>query len=647
MYSVLFLSQRTMGYFEAFRPVFMPLLTAGKIGVCQWMEAGTTVDTAMPGIYDLISDKEEWRAVILCANEPEDQKAFPSRPENPYDFLENASADIRTKESPVPLIRLAQMLGGVPAPAMHFEPQLVQQKNKESRMIYTPSVQEEDQKAYEELKRKYEFRGRMPGEIILVCPRTRRENRDEKIEEAWKNRIAEEASDFWRRNGYPARCRFTVFDITREGEVRKTEELFNLWMSVMLLATNDIDPSTLQAYRLYQIRVEFDRKKLEQAFQEAAGRVQRARRSIEKSIKRELEQRMGEDVVLPDYELKAPVVLKLPERELIFSEQGRFGLTAKSHGADQAILRDMKEKAQKGLYGLVHCTDRALDQTAQRVRQCRSYTEDEVYSLNPYQKEDMEEKLEREYQSIFAKRSELPASRARGDAELECLAGNIRSVLAERTTKVQAIAALAGASALFALSMAPAVFAGIHGGSVSLVTAGGFAVFGVGVFAGAELLCLLSQKAKLRIQVSALHRFMSSLVTAVSEDGQRFSEYMGEIASYMHGNSFLSTMKRSQLSGKESFSGRKQHIAALTAFYSSLKEWCRAYHLQLYFDSMAMNEELAMNTDLPPEINPMYTFATDERCPVEVNHTGDTVEAPFDFIRELKIIREELCDDAD
>lgn len=65
MYSVLFLTQKMMEAFEAYRPIFLPLLKRGSMGICQWMEAGTTVDTAIPGIYELIGDKEEWRAVIL------------------------------------------------------------------------------------------------------------------------------------------------------------------------------------------------------------------------------------------------------------------------------------------------------------------------------------------------------------------------------------------------------------------------------------------------------------------------------------------------------------------------------------------------------------------------------------------------------
>lgn len=81
MYSVLFQSQKIMEYYEPYRPIFMPLIRSGRMGLCQWMEAGTTVDTVIPGIYDLISDKEEWRAIILCMNEKEDQESFPSKPE--------------------------------------------------------------------------------------------------------------------------------------------------------------------------------------------------------------------------------------------------------------------------------------------------------------------------------------------------------------------------------------------------------------------------------------------------------------------------------------------------------------------------------------------------------------------------------------
>lgn len=646
MYSVLFQSQKIMEYYEPYRPIFMPLIRSGRMGLCQWMEAGTTVDTVIPGIYDLISDKEEWRAIILCMNEKEDQESFPSKPENPYDFIENSALESAAGESRIPLIRLAQMLGGVPAPAMHFESRIIKEKDKEERMIYVPVVREEDQKASEELKQKYQFHGKLPDEIILVCPRNRRDIREDQVDQVWKNSFRSAEADFWKRNGYPTRCRFTVFDITREGDVRKAEELFNLWTAVMLLASNAIDPSTLQAYRLYRISVEFDKKKLEQTIQATAGRVYCARCSIEKSIKRELEKKLSEEVLLPDYEQKAPVVLKLPDQNNIFPEGGRFGLTARTPSSDREILRNMKEQAEKELSALSSCTGRALDQTARKVRRCSSYSESEVYDLDLYQKEDMEDKLAQEYRQIFELRKRLPLRQESGSYQLNELAGNIQHELTGRMTHGQAAAAFAAVSVLFGLSMAPVLFFRIRLGRGSVLLTLMAAAVGIAAFAGAQMLCLTSRKLKLQSAVSAFHSFLNGAVNTVSKDGQLFSDYMGKIASYLHGTSFLTVLEQRPKAGKQEFSEQRMHIAALSDFFENLKEWCRAYHLRMYFDSNAMYEEDKMDLGIPPEVNPMYTFELEENCPVEVNHTGDTIESPFGFVRKLKIIREELCDDA-
>lgn len=644
MYSVLFQNRKVMEYYEDYRPVFMPLIKRGELGLCQWMEAGTTVDTMIPGIYDMISDKEEWRAVIMCTNEANDRNEFPFRPENPYDFLENSDPEPTTKESRIPLIRLTQMLGGVPSPAICFEPQIVREKNKAERMIYTPSVREEDQEIYHELLKKYEFYGKRPSEIILICPRERKQKEDENARAVWTRNKETEASDFWKRNGYPARCRFLVFDITREGDVKKTEELFNLWNAVMLLASNEINPSTIQAYRLYRIETEFDRKKLEQAFQKTAGRTLRARRFLEHSIRRELEKSLSEDVILPEFELEAPVILKLPDRRQIYSEEGRFGMTAKTDHADREILRDMKEKAENALDQIGTCTARALDQTAERVRQCASYTEPEVYPLNRYQLEDMTGKLENEYRQIFELRNELPETKGKSRRELEELVAGIRGELKGRTTHGQAAAALAAGVSVFALSLVPGLFYGTGAGSRTFLFA--FAAAGAALFAGAEAACLWAGKTKLQDRVSDLERYMNRTVTAVSEDGQQFSRYMSRIATYLHGSSFLTVMKQKQESGKGEISERKRHIEALGTFYENIKEWCRAYHMKMYFDSTLGNEEMMIDTDLSPEMNPMYTFPAEEGCLAEVNNTGDMIETPFGFIRKLKIIREELYDDA-
>ena len=50
MYSVLIQNQKTMESFRQFHPIFMEAISDEKIGICQWLEAGTTIDTTVPGL---------------------------------------------------------------------------------------------------------------------------------------------------------------------------------------------------------------------------------------------------------------------------------------------------------------------------------------------------------------------------------------------------------------------------------------------------------------------------------------------------------------------------------------------------------------------------------------------------------------------
>ena len=40
-----------MELFHQFHPLFLEQLNAGSIGLCRWLEAGTSVETALPELY--------------------------------------------------------------------------------------------------------------------------------------------------------------------------------------------------------------------------------------------------------------------------------------------------------------------------------------------------------------------------------------------------------------------------------------------------------------------------------------------------------------------------------------------------------------------------------------------------------------------
>ena len=644
MYSVLIQNQKTMDSFHEFRPLFLEAISTGRVGTCLWMESGTTIDTVIPEIYDVTGGREEWRAIIVRLED--DGETFPASPANPYDFLDNAVPDARIRENPVPLVRLTQMLGGVPAPQMDFECDMITEENKAPRMVYRPKVNPEDEAAYQALSEKYHFYGRPPEEIILVSLRTRRNVRGEGEKKVWQLSRETDSSAFWKRNGYPSNCRFTFLEMDRQGPVQRDAALFKVWTAVLLLALNEIEPNTLQAYRLHRIDVDFDREKMCATVQECANRTANARRFITRSIQREIQKKVQQQPVLPDYRLEAPVVLKLPRREDCFAKPGAFKLTARTGTSDMEQWREMRTAAEDALESMNTCAERALDQTADRVRHYCRYTDAEVLPLDALQTEDLTGELEKLYSSILDLREQLPCGESADLERLAALEKGVQDTLLERVTTRGAVWGLGIAAGTFALSLLPAaVLYGRQGwGSWQVVLAAVLA--GAGVFALAEVLALLMQRNRLRDRLGGFNSFLGAAMTRVSESTSLFSRYMGSIASYTHGSSYLSLMRRKRFLRDEAQFYKQNHLAALNAFQQELKIWSTAFYLPVNFDATEFDEDLAFDTEIPPQENPLYTFEHQASYSVPVNTTGDTVEAPFGFISRLHIVREELYDDA-
>lgn len=121
---------------------------------------------------------------------------------------------------------------------------------------------------------------------------------------------------------------------------------------------------------------------------------------------------------------------------------------------------------------------------------------------------------------------------------------------------------------------------------------------------------------------------------------------MSGMATYMKGCSYLAQLDKLKTSGDEKKFYKQDHITALDSFLSAIKGWCTAFYLPVSFDELGVDDGIDIDTDIAPQTNPIYTFENGKSYIIPLNHTGDTVEAPFAFISRLDITREELYDDA-
>lgn len=618
-----------------------------SIGFCQWIESGDTIETAIPDVYNAIGHEKEWRAIILLSGEDSSVASHPASPDNPYDYDENSADEYYVKESDIPLIRLTQMLGGVPSPQSHFKSEVVNEEGKLSRMIYRPIIDEDEEDRYNELTKKYFFAGVPPVEIILVTVKQKQSERTETLKKVWKKSKSDIVVDFWKRNGYPSLCRFTYFEVDNRSSLQTSASKFEIWTTVMLLATNEINSSTLQAYMLYSLKVDFNETEMRDTLVRTAGRAIGAKQYLKLSIQRELDQRVKQDRTLPSYRLNAPVVIKMPSRKELYASVKKFPFFCRSVTTDLEYWETSRVKSYNGIQKAILVAERGLDHTADSIRDFCFYKDNEVAPLDNYQTEDFNMELDAIYAEMLNLRKKLPEIDLESKKKMSTLSREVRDDIVRRTTLRQTVRTyLIVLGALLLTALPTVVFKAKNG-----VGAWRWIILAVVVFivsATAVIAFLLYlQKKRLNDKIQSFNGFASRLVNRISENTIEYSQYMGTIASHIHGRSYMSHVSRKKYLRDESQFHMQSHISFLDALLENLENWGNAFHLGANFAHAEVDENLTIDISLPPYINPLYTFESDDIHDIPVNYSGDCVKSPFSFISRLNIIREELYDDTD
>lgn len=643
-YSVIIQNKKTMEVFSKFQPLFMEALNNNRIGVCKWNESGTTLDTAVPELGELTNDKDEWRAIIVRFEDDRPMSAFESDARNPFDFAVNKKMDDDAFESEVPLIRLTHMLGGIPAPEMRFESEQIYEKHKAPRTIYKPVVEKKREEAYERACKKYDFDCKLPLAIILVTIRDGYVGK-ETIDTAWRDHRESNSSEFWKRNHYPSICRFMVHDFEKKGPIQRNADEFGFWMSVLLLATNVIDSSTLQAYRLYKFNTSFNRNIMSESFQTAADRLKSAKHKIEKEIKKDIENQLIVEDKLPDYRLEVSVPINLPsDEDCSVSPQG-FGLFSQGARTDIGVWNNRKKNSEEKLASAVRSAERTLDQTADHMRDNCVFFEDEVSGLDKYQIEDLTRETGEIYKEIVDIQGVLPTDDASADPEITKAADNVREYLKGRVVCSSAVLALALSFVLIVLAQIPGIVNLYTNGIGSLTQILIAAAIECSVILLFAIITILSQKRRLNGLLKIYNQYIKAAFNRLTENASDYSRYLSDIASHSRGRSYLNLSRRKKHKAENAHYAKYKHIKAINLFLSKLRMWSTAFHLTVDFDAGSIDEDAVVDITLSPTQNSMYTFESGNVYAVPVNNSGAVIESPFSFADKFEIVREELYDD--
>lgn len=646
-YSVLIMNQKTIDLYNQYQPLFFDAVNSNRIGVCKWVESATSIDTALPELADLTDDKVEWNAIIVRYIDEEGMAPCEMQPGNPYDFRVHRNDTDMLKESPVPLVRLTHMLGGIPPLEVKFEQEVIKEDRKAPRVIYKPSeIKEEVRLQHEALAKKYEFDGKQPKTITIVSLRhAEKENDQHYVNRAWAAHKERESSEFWKRNHYPSKCRFLVYDFINEGPVRREEDNFRFWLSVMLLAVNRIDAGIMQAYRLYTLNTVLDADKMQNSFQQLADRLRDARTSIQKSIKRDIAQSLLPNETLPQYHMEVAVPVRTPENKDVEAGKSMYGMLSDDTAADMFTWNMKKGKIEKQVADSFRLAERSLDQTADKLRDTLAYDEAEVQVLTKYQEEDLERESTEIYRHIVTLQGTLPGEEKQENEEVEAASRKVYEFLRDRILKVPAILTIVAAVVLFLLTMVPAVILYYRNEVGDLGTIGwSFVGITAAILAAAAIVVLIN-KYKLNKLIEAFNIKVKATFNRLVENTGDYSRYMSEIASHVRAASYRNISDRKKHSANTAHTSKYKHIQAINALLNKVTIWSKIFYLDVDTTSKRVGNRIDVDVTVLPAENRMYALESGKEHDIEVNNSGFMIRSPFAFVRKIEITREELYDD--
>lgn len=646
MYSVLIQNQSTMESFHEFHPLFMEEILNNQIGICRWIESGDSVETALPELCDITADKEHWRAIIVRVTDEKEMQETKEDSDNPYDFDDKNDTGALL-ESSVPLIRLTHILGGVPAPAVEFEEMEKVLEGRVAQVVYKPVKNEEKEKAHKALEEKYRFNGKRPTEILLVTfHKKARRSESAKTEFVWTNYLELNSSEFWKRNNYPSACRFLKYDYEELGPIQRNADLFNFWMSVMLLAGNDINPSSLQGYRIYNIRTDFDKEKMAQSFQEKVDMLVGTKSYISMELKRDREEKASiDETAVMDFADVEGLEINVDvsrNRDLEVADR-EFSLCGRTSGEEANKWEGMKGVVESNLDGLYKRADRELEKGTDRMRLRQHMEDEDVKPINHFQEEDIKEQLDGLFVQILNGQNELEGLTGHNRDGLNGKADRVRESIVLRIVSSHAWMILTVILGTALISCIPAIFARKIEIRPTLLPAFALTIGFALVYALVEFAVLKLQQKAFRRKINDYNEEMERIFEDLENCTRNLTDFVRDVVSYSRGYDYLNILKRKNYTTGYIYDALQKHMKATNFFLEKLRRWSKAFYMDTNF-SPETKDNFRIDIELSPQNNYLYTFENGKEYVVPLNETGEEVISPFEFVKKFNIDREELFD---
>ena len=417
----------------------------GLFEVCSWRPAARTARAAVPALASILGEEREWQAVIVSdLRAPDGSLPASQHFENPFDFVGNAVEGLdpwrvgdpseAVVESPYPLVRLCQMLGGIPEKVRERQEASIGIDTLGDLPFEYPQSDE-----YFDLVERYRTGLPRPRRILCVSPRTydadvyharirdleaqqfmaRLEQEREEGDEAGQEwgiagdelpstfddagSTAVRETGFWERNDYPSNARFVVFNweaeplaedsddwrsVVQEADLADSHmqeralsfKWLRFWTAVLTLLTAELDSADIKPYRLHLIEPHATPQDVRNSLAVRWGEWIGAREQIETQLsleRRRLERAERGERNMPDLASDVAVRFDVPEMAVRVNprEVGPLRDVPKS---DQEVWEERQRSMRQVLRDLLRSPRRGLRRAVAQFRRVSRFGENDL-----------------------------------------------------------------------------------------------------------------------------------------------------------------------------------------------------------------------------------------------------------------------------
>lgn len=642
MFTVILYDQKMNEFLKEYMSFIQPFASRNDFALCRWNPAGTTINEAMPDLYDIVGERKEWRAIVL-------HHLFKDASENPYDFFKgDESAEEIEKND---LIRLTHMLSVIPRKVT-----ITQKEEDVAETFYkfnkkvSYSVEDNDKPYYKDNIADYYLECYRPVQITLVATRKIVDGKNYFSQERG-NLSGQVESLFWDRNDYPSNVRFVVYDLHARGDKISRKDVFELVNAILVLAVNDMFVLKMEAYKFYKMSVEIEKAVLEKMLEEFQNDMYNIASEINKFR-----------VLLASSKVKEQLPGELPkldeEYEIQFPAQEASEMMASYHG--YGLAKDCPTLDIKKWKHEMDISDEAFENFKKQPLRClkrsiNEYREIEKIKNKPvkgmfdeYQLEDLKEKMETLEREMFDLEIGSSLDYANENKLRNSFKKAVQTYMGIRMPKSEMIVA-----GLFALLVYLAGFIPYIITTARNKEALGQVVLIVAVSMGVLILCgLFAMWLKLRGLIHLIANYngqINKIIELSKVNQERFKQYVTKAFNYrkywFFANEIAKGRDREALDrGIPTNRMLKFHMAAVEEALELIGKICHVYEI----DSCKFEQtdsEHKYNLQVMPDQTGYYRLPIAKRGTVaEYNGTGIKIATTYDYVLRFNLKKEELYD---